>query len=203
MGDTSDSHHPGQQPRLGQTAPIGCETEAEALYARFSEPVCRLAERLLSDRLKSKLDGEDIAQSVFRSLFRRTANGDYEFQHTGALWRLLETMTRHRVYYWARHYQADRRNIKREIGGDSQDPGDLPGAPQATSPDGLAEELAEAVASVVSKLNERDSEIFVAWYYEHRRSVEIAERFGCSVATVNRVLARVRERIARQLHQNT
>ena len=176
------------------------ETMPEALFSRFSEPVCRLAERLLDDRLKRKMDGEDIAQSVFRTLFRRAARGEYEFQHTGALWRMLIKITNSKVHYWARYYRTGRRDIGREIEADSEFMDGHGGQRNSVADRQFAEELAEIVDFVVSRLDERDAEVFFAWYYEQAPTVEIAERFCCSVATVNRVLGRIRERI-RQLLQ--
>jgi hypothetical protein len=50
----------------------GSEEAAAILCRRFSRQLLRLAEQNIGAKLKSRLDPEDITQTVFRTFFRRT-----------------------------------------------------------------------------------------------------------------------------------
>ena len=69
----------------------------EELFRRYLEMLCRRAEQLMSDRLARRYGPEDAAQSALGSFLRRAEQGQYHVDHSGALWRLLETILRHKI----------------------------------------------------------------------------------------------------------
>ena len=87
------------------------------LFRRYSERLCMLAERQIGARLQARVDGDDIVQSVFRTVFRRTAAGEFLIDHSSSLWHLLVTITIHKVQKQAEHHRADRRDMNREVPG--------------------------------------------------------------------------------------
>ncbi|MBN1854775.1 MAG: sigma-70 family RNA polymerase sigma factor, partial [Pirellulales bacterium] len=97
--------------------------------------------------------------------------------------------------YWERYYKTGRRDIGREIETKPEIIDGLCEQRDSMADRESAKELAEAIELVLRCLNERDAGIFSALYDEHILTLEIAERFSCSVATVNRVLTRIENRI--------
>jgi RNA polymerase sigma-70 factor (ECF subfamily) len=76
-----------------------------------------LAQRHLSPRLAARLDGEDVVQSVFRTFFRRCAQGEFHLNTSDELWRLLVTLTLRKVQARARHHLAGKRRVGAEAPG--------------------------------------------------------------------------------------
>lgn len=81
---------------------------AEQLFERYAVRLCRCAEQHLSQRLKQRMDGEDVAQSVFRTFFRRVEAGRFQIDSASQLWRLLVTIT-------VRKAQKAGRRIDRQV----------------------------------------------------------------------------------------
>lgn len=65
---------------------------ATQLFQLYALRLSRCAEQSLSDRLKRRMDGEDVAQSVFRTFFRRVDAGQFQIDSSSQLWRLLVTI---------------------------------------------------------------------------------------------------------------
>ena len=92
----------------------GDELAAEALFARYFERLTSLARSRLSTRLARRTDPEDIVLSVYRSFFVEAREGRYTLGRGGDLWRLLSSITRHKLLRQARHQSADRRSVDAE-----------------------------------------------------------------------------------------
>src|SRR5262245_3283013 len=87
---------------------------AEELVRRY-EPLIRREIRLhLEDqRLARLFDSMDICQSVLASFFIRTAAGQFDLHDPPQLFRLLVTMTRHKLASAARLHYRQRRDARR------------------------------------------------------------------------------------------
>ena len=59
------------------------------LYLRYAERLQALAARQTSPELGRRLDPEDIVQTVFRTFFRRVAEGSYDVPDGEEIWKLL------------------------------------------------------------------------------------------------------------------
>jgi RNA polymerase sigma-70 factor (ECF subfamily) len=59
------------------------------LYLRYAERLRALAAAQSSPRLAARVDPEDIVQSVFRTFFRRAAQGQYDVPEGEEIWKLL------------------------------------------------------------------------------------------------------------------
>ena len=66
---------------------------AEAVFARFAQKLTRFAEQHLSAKLAGRLDGSDVVQSVFRTFFHRSTEGEFKIDSTAQLWQLLVKIT--------------------------------------------------------------------------------------------------------------
>ena len=92
----------------------GDAAAAEELVRRY-EPLIRREVRLhLEDqRLTRLFDSMDICQSVLASFFIRTAAGQFDLHDPPQLFRLLVTMTRHKLASAARLHYRQRRDARR------------------------------------------------------------------------------------------
>jgi RNA polymerase sigma-70 factor (ECF subfamily) len=111
MGDATDPHADLiQQLRAGDPA------AAEAVFALYAQKLTRFAEQHLSAKLAGRLDGDDIVQSVFRTFFRRSAEGEFRIDSTAQLWQLLVKITLLKARAKARHHTAEIRDVGAEAG---------------------------------------------------------------------------------------
>ena len=175
----------------------GDELAAEALFQRFGPWLQQAIDRKIGGRLRCRVDAEDIMQSAFWSFFRRTAEGQYEYDHSGALCRLLLTIAENKIRKKIDYHTRQRRDVRREA---AVSPADLEisdGAWEATAED-LAATIDE-VAHIVDQLPARDAEFFRQRYFLGHSAGQIAAETGWSLATVKRVLKRVTSRVREQI----
>ncbi len=166
----------------------------EAIFAQFSQRLVELAQRNLSFRLRGRVDGEDIAQSVLRTFFRRSELGEFQIDVSTDLWKLLVKITLNKVHNQARHHQADKRNLDREHTPRqdhdfeyfiSREPGPADAA-----------ELVDHLEQLLTGLPEAHREIFGLVVQGYSRT-ETAEKLKVSRMTVHRVLELLRARLER------
>ena len=96
----------------------GNESAWFELDERFRDRICRLAEREMNTRYQAREDPEDIAVSVMKTFFEEIERGRYEqvdFEHTGALWKLLEKMAKRKVIKHVEYQRAKKRDQTREV----------------------------------------------------------------------------------------
>jgi RNA polymerase sigma-70 factor (ECF subfamily) len=91
----------------------GSEQAAGELVRRYAERLHGLARHLLSARLARHVDPEDVVQSVYRCFFTDARADRYTFERAGDLWRLLATMTLHKVQRQAEYHAAGKRDLSR------------------------------------------------------------------------------------------
>jgi RNA polymerase sigma-70 factor, ECF subfamily len=92
----------------------GDEQAADELFRRYAQRLVELAQRRLSARLAARVAAEDIVQSAYSSFFTRARDGAYALEQTGDLWRLLATITIHKVERHRRRHRAGKRDVARE-----------------------------------------------------------------------------------------
>ncbi len=93
----------------------GDQQAAELLFARYSKRLTHVAEQHLSRKLAAREGGEDVVQSVFRTFFRRSAEGQFQIDGSVQLWRLLVKITMQKVCTRARYHTAQKRNAAAEV----------------------------------------------------------------------------------------
>jgi RNA polymerase sigma-70 factor (ECF subfamily) len=92
---------------------------AEALFNRYAQRLTHLAEQHLSRKLAGRVDGEDIVQSVFRTFFRRSGQGEFHIDNSAQLWKLLVKITVLKARARGRFHSAGQRDIDREHAGEA------------------------------------------------------------------------------------
>src|SRR5262245_24872803 len=92
----------------------GNEQAAAILFQRYANRLIALARNRVPAKLTAHVDPEDVVQSVYRSFFARARAGRYDLQRGGDLWRLLLTITLHKLYKQIRLYRTEKRDLTRE-----------------------------------------------------------------------------------------
>jgi RNA polymerase sigma-70 factor, ECF subfamily len=94
----------------------GNEDAARQLFEKYMERLVALARRRISQRLASRVDAEDIVQSVFRTFFGRLRAGQFEIEDQDDLCKLLMRITVHKTLRQVAFHKAAKRNPALEKG---------------------------------------------------------------------------------------
>jgi RNA polymerase sigma-70 factor (ECF subfamily) len=94
---------------------MASRTATEELDRLFRQRLCALVEREMNARYRRREDPEDVVQSVFRTFFRRAALGQYHVAHNGAMWKLLEQITRRKILKHVEYHRAKKRDVAQEL----------------------------------------------------------------------------------------
>lgn len=167
------------------------------LYLRYAERLRALAAAQRSAGLAARVDPEDIVQSVFRTFFRRAAEGQYDVPEGEEIWKLLLVIALNKIRAVGAFHRAARRDVRLTAGGAGFD--------HAVDSEPGRDETALAVLRLVI------GEILEALPPGHRPIVElrieghevseIARRAQRSKRTVERVLQEFRRRLDSQIHE--
>ena len=111
---------PNSEVLLGQLR-AGDRRAADAIFQRFARRLVGMARGRLDGRLRQKVDAEDVVQSVFRSFFERSERGEFDFANWEGVWGILVLLTVRKCGRRIRHFQADRRDARREVAGHGED----------------------------------------------------------------------------------
>ena len=205
---------------LHERAAAGTESVAWELDHQFRDRLCGMVDREMNEIYKRRQDPEDVVQSVFLSFYRRAANGEYRFEHTGALWNLLKRIARNKIIKRRDKDRAAKRDITREA---DVEEARLPAQPFTVAQAHLFGEALEAalkgmcspapeifqlqlygytVAEVIEKvlggLASPYPEI-LAKRLQGKSEREIAEEIGSTREAVRYKLNRIRERLSQML----
>jgi RNA polymerase sigma-70 factor, ECF subfamily len=164
----------------------------EKVFERYSDRLIRIAKSRISERLASRIEAEDVVQSVFRSFFGRVQAKRFTFQEENDLWRLLVSITLNKLRNKVDWHTAAKRDVgleQRMDGGSS--------LPSAYDVDGV-NPSPEAVVMFIDLLEHfmtslRDTDRKVLELrLQGMTQEEIANEIGCTERTVRRVLERIR-----------
>lgn len=93
---------------------VDSDSFADELDRRYRERLCRLVQREMNRRCSRREDPEDVVQSVFRTFCRRAADGEFQIDHSAALWSLLRRITLRKTQKHIERIRAARRDPARE-----------------------------------------------------------------------------------------
>lgn len=99
----------------------GRDDAATQLYLRYAHRLRALAARRTAEDLKSRIDPEDIVQSVFRTFFRRAARGEYEVPEGEELWKLFLVIALNKVRSVGAFHHAALRDARNTTHGSNLD----------------------------------------------------------------------------------
>jgi DNA-directed RNA polymerase specialized sigma24 family protein len=171
---------------------------ASQVFDRFAQRLVALARSRLDQRLRPRLDPEDVLQSVLRTFFVRLADGRFSLRDWDGLWGLLVCITVRKCAKARERNRAAARDVQREsapaAGGEGDDgcwefldrgPGPEEGA--------LLEEALDATLRDLTEL-ERQA---VMLSLQGEPAADVARRLGCNPRKVYRVLDHVRQHLRR------
>jgi RNA polymerase sigma-70 factor (ECF subfamily) len=119
---TSSNHHSNDDPNyLLARWRQGDQQAAADLFRRYQDRLIALARKRLSPHLSQRLDAEDVVQSACRSFFADARAGRYDPQEGSDIWRILVTITLHKLQHQVQRHTAQKRAVKREQGFGSED----------------------------------------------------------------------------------
>jgi RNA polymerase sigma factor (sigma-70 family) len=167
----------------------GDEDASREIFERYLARLTALARSRLAPRLTRRTDPEDIVLSAYRSFFVGARDGRFVLQRSGDLWRLLVSITLHKLYRQVKRHSAESRDVQREkILEEAHAFSREPTVDEAVA---LADEL-EAILKPLDPLLRRVLELRL----QGQSLEEIAAITMRSERTVRRSLAELREAIA-------
>jgi DNA-directed RNA polymerase specialized sigma24 family protein len=90
----------------------GDKEAASDLYRRYARRVLGLARKSISGKLQSRLDAEDIVQSVFRMFFTAAQQNSYDIPATADLWNLISVIALNKIRAMAAFHRAAKRDVR-------------------------------------------------------------------------------------------
>jgi RNA polymerase sigma factor (sigma-70 family) len=178
----------------------GDDQAAEELFSRYVARLTLLARSRLSPRLAARTDADDVVMSAYRSFFIAAREGRFLLARSGDLWRLLVSITMHKLYRQIRTHSAETRSVTAEQSLASTEEGQLPVSrdPSPEEAIALADEL-EALMSTLDDFGRRVLELRL----QEEQLATIAAETGRSERTVRRTLCTIRERLAERIDRET
>ncbi len=171
-------------------------TAADELFRRYSERILRFLKPRLSHRLASRVEPDDVAQSVFNSFFRGVEDGRFTFRHREDVWRLLVQIAVHKLRNQCRHHQTAGRDVGRETA-------DVVFATTAREPTPAeAAAVGDELEGCLRRRGPRDRTI-VEQFIRGVPYEEIATALAWSQRTVRRVCEQFVTDLRRRLDQET
>ena len=168
-----------------------------------SEEIIRLLKRLvpfaltkIDKLLVSKLDPEDIVQSVFRNFFKALQKGNFKPASWEEMWYLLAKMTIWKCNSKLEFYLSQARDLRIEKAFDSKE--DV-----STDPLFLDEKLIleESLDLVMMKLQDENRKKVFCLIIQGHTPAEIAEEFGVSKRTIERFKNDIKEILTLEINQ--
>lgn len=176
----------------------GEDTAAFELVQRFSDRLMALARSRLDQRLKQRVDPEDVLQSVFGSFLGRVAQGQFDLKNWNDLAALLVQITMRKCYRQWNLHQAIRRDVRQESP-QRQKPGPNDESFALVSLDptpSQAAVLEETVTQLLTAFEGREREM-LGLALQGYSAQEIGERVDRTERTVRRFLQMVRKKLER------
>jgi hypothetical protein len=93
----------------------GDEDAASEVFHRFARRLIALARSQLDSWIRTRVEPEDVVQSVFRSFFTRFEAGQFQFGNWDNLWTVLTLITIRKCANRLAFWQAAKRDLQREV----------------------------------------------------------------------------------------
>jgi DNA-directed RNA polymerase specialized sigma24 family protein len=178
----------------------GNQEAARLMWERYYPRLVALARKKFQGAPTRVADEEDAVLSAFNSFCWRAERGQFpDLNDRDSLWALLVAITARKVADLLRYSHREKRGGGRVQGdsavaaSDSGGPAGFDGLPDdGPSPDEAAL-LADEVERLLSRIPDRALRQVATWKMEGYTNPEIATRMGCSLPTVERRLAIIRQ----------
>lgn len=175
----------------------GDEESVRELWAHCFASVARIARNQMSGTARRMTDEEDVAASVFESLYFSTVQGKFpDLSNRESLWRLVVVMTRRKVADYVNREKAQKRGGGK-VRGDSVGPPDSSGGAfdqfvsETPSPESVAM-VEEETTRLLDLLPSEEHRQIALCRLEGNSVSETAEMLKLTVRTVERRLQQIR-----------
>lgn len=187
----------------------GNEEAAQRLWETYYDRLVGLVRKKLADTPRRVADEDDVVLSAFNSFCRRAADGEFPKLADGdGLWRLFMTIANRKAVAYLRYMHRQKRGggaVRGESAFAEQNANDSqpdPGIEQVASPEPTPEfaaQMAEQCEVLFKALDDSSLRVVAVMKLEGFNNEEIGQSLECSIATVERKLARVRKKWERRL----
>jgi DNA-directed RNA polymerase specialized sigma24 family protein len=179
----------------------GDSRAAQLLWGKLAPRLCRFAREKIGPGKRRVADEEDVVLSAFNSFLRRAESG--QFPHlvdSASLWNILLTITSRKAFDLQKHEHRLKRG-----GGNVRGDSAFAGSPDNETPGGMeqvvgheptpefAALMTEQYERLLAQLETPELRDVALMRLENYSVAEIAEAMNCSVRTVKRRLAMIRE----------
>ncbi len=178
------------------------ESQFREALVSMSPKLTRIARQLLSDQLRARMGGSDVAQEVLAEAFRRR----HAYLSDGAVgvdvW-LIRLLRDRLIDLHRRHVVAQRRSVLREHTRSGSAITKLAEhfVCQTREADGVAEtDRRDFLELALESLGDRDREILVLRHFDDLSNGEAAERLGISAEAAKKRHGRALLRLQERLH---
>jgi RNA polymerase sigma-70 factor, ECF subfamily len=169
---------------------------ATAIYLRYAKRLQLLARAQLGGDLSVRLDPEDVVQSVFRTFFRRAAEGHYQLPEGDELWKLFLVISLNKIRTLGQYHRAAKRNVENTAALEKIEP-----FMEGSDPDAEAYRvLRMTIDDLLGGLPEIQQRMVVL-RIEGQNVGEIADRTKRSKRSVERLLQDFRQRLRSSLDE--
>lgn len=167
----------------------GEDDAATELYLRYAKRLLAFTRKQTSNKLASRFDPEDVIQSVFRTFFRRAAEGRFVVPAGDELWQLLLVIALNKVRRLGRFHQQQLRSVDRSTGHEAlEQTAEAEGGPELQMLQLVIDEALEQLPIQQRRI----VELRIQGY----TTTEIAEKSHRCRRTVERVLRQFRDDIS-------
>jgi RNA polymerase sigma factor (sigma-70 family) len=179
----------------------GDQAAAQALWERFIRRLVGLARTKLHGSPRRARDEEDLALSVFDSVFRGAAQGRFpQLQDRNDLWQLLVAVTAHKAVDLVRRERRQKRgggatpeeSAWSEASGSSEHGSSIESLIDSEATPEFAAQMAEECQRLLASLPDAQLQSVAQWKMEGFTTEEIAAKLGCAPRTVERKLRLIR-----------
>ena len=190
--------------RVSQSVIDGLNVRDERALDRacqqLADSLCRWAQKQIGNHLARRYSGEDARDSAYVIFIKGVKKGRYQFDHGGALWNLLKTITLNKIRKQGRNANHENGKVDFEQLADSSMSGQETGKVVQGFQDFLCElGPREGDAPTVAACRQRAADIFRLLYLEEKSVAETAEEVGYSRWTVRRVRNEHKQRMFKKL----
>jgi RNA polymerase sigma factor (sigma-70 family) len=166
----------------------GDEDAATEVFHRFVRRLLALAHSQLDSWIRTRVEPEDVIQSVFRSFFTRFEAGQFQLGDWDNLWTVLTLITVRKCANRLEFWQAAKRDLRREAN-----------ARQQSDPleEALARDPTPSEAAILSETVEQ----LMKNVHEPDRSILALHLQGCDIAAISIHVQRTERTVRRTLER--
>lgn len=170
----------------------GDQEAARQLFDRHVEALMNLARSRISQRFASRVDAEDVVQSVFRTFFGRARAGQFDLEDPEDVWRLLARITLHKTLRTVAHHRAAKRDPKQEVGQAASAEAPLVELLDSEPTPEEAAIFVDQLQHFLAQLRPEESQI-LEMRMKGYNNLEIAKELGISDRKIRRLMERIRD----------